>query len=79
MPVELEYPELLTIARLAHKRMNELQALISRYERFSEDNDSWIEKIAECRGQYQIMKDVYDRMCYLVATLKIQENESEGI
>ena len=60
--------------------MDELQGLILRYERFAEDNDTWMEKIATYQGQYQLMKDVYERLCYMIAAFKIQEKfESEGI
>ena len=77
---DLSYVEILTIARLVYKRMDELQSLISRYERFAEDTDTWMEKIATYQGQYQLMKDVYERLCYMIAAFKIQEKfESEGI
>jgi len=80
MAFEMDYAELLTISRLVYKRMNELQSLISRYERFFKDDDMWMEKVAECRGQYQLTKDVYERLCYMIAAYKIQEKfESEGI
>ena len=78
MTFDMSFAEILTVARLIYKRMDELQSLILRYERFSEDNDAWIEKIAVNQGQYQLMKDVYERLCYMIAAYKIQEKfESE--
>lgn len=82
MPVEMSYPEILTTTRLIYFRMGELEKLVARYERYTENNDLWMEKVAEVKGQLQILQNVYDRLCHNVAVVKIQEKfiiESEGI
>lgn len=80
MAFEMNYIENLTIARLVYVRMSELEKLVARYERYSEDTNQWIEKVTEYQGQLRILENVYERLCLNVAAVKIQEKfESEGI